>query len=215
MPATEQSPDQLPARRLDRLAIACVLLWSLGAGLTPIVGLWFGMGAIAIGLGIASLVLARDLLFPLLQPRPAHVLIGLAAGFLMLGVTYGLYPPLSRASTPLAAGVTSLYAILAATEPRWITDLMLPFIIVAEELVWRGVVFEALRRRFPLLPAILLSTALYAAGHAPVGSPLLVALCLLCGVFWTALRAWTGGLLACLLCHMIWDVLVFALRPLA
>src|SRR5438045_7996863 len=78
--------------RLDRLALGSFLLWSVGAGLTPRLGIPAGLGAAAIGLGIAALGFASRTLLPLLRPSPRLVLWGLAAGLVMLGVTYGLYP---------------------------------------------------------------------------------------------------------------------------
>ena len=73
---------------------------------------------------------------------------------------------------------------------------------------------EALSRRLSPVPAILLTSAVYAAAHAPVGPPMLVGLALACGLYWSLLRAWTGSLLPGLLSHLVWDFLVFVLRPL-
>jgi membrane protease YdiL (CAAX protease family) len=55
---------------------------------------------------------------------------------------------------------------------------------------------------------------LYAAAHAPARSWLLTAVALACGAFWTALRAGSRSLVPCTLAHLIWDVLVMALKPL-
>jgi uncharacterized protein len=199
---------------LDRLAVISFLLWSTAVALTPVVGIWIGIGAAAIGLGTAALWLAPCILLPLLRPTPRLMALGLAAAAVMVAATYGLYPPISRASAALTAAVGVLYPLLTEAQPYWLPRVLLPFIILAEELVWRGVVFEALSRRLPLLPTILLSALLYAAIHLPIGSPLLLALALLCGLFWSALRAATGSLVPCLLSHLIWDLLVFLLRPL-
>jgi membrane protease YdiL (CAAX protease family) len=64
---------------------------------------------------------------------------------------------------------------------------------------WRGVTLAALA---------------YALAHAPVGSPLLVAVALLCGIAWGTLRVASGSLVPSLLAHLVWDVLVFLRLPL-
>jgi membrane protease YdiL (CAAX protease family) len=248
--------------RLERLALVCFVLWSVGAGLTRVIGIWTAVSGTAIGLGLAALFLARGTIVPLLRPTARTLAWGLAAGVVMIAVTYGLYPVVERASAPFSASVLFLYGLLREVRPSWLPLLLLPFIIVSEELVWRGVVFEALRRqtfgrtgeftgmdrmdrmngsfdfeqasRFSILSilsipvecrntgtlsrlttVVVFSAVAYALAHAPIGSPLLVALALVCGLFWSALRAWTGSLVAPLVSHLLWDLLVFSLRPLA
>jgi membrane protease YdiL (CAAX protease family) len=202
-------------RALDRLALSCTLSWAAAVALTPVVGIWVGIGAAAIGLGAASLRLAPSVLLPLLRPTPRLLALGGLAAIVMVAATYGLYPPVSRSSAALTSAVGVLYPLLTAARPAWLPRVLLPFIILAEELVWRGVVFEALGRRLPLLPTILLSSLVYAAIHLPIGSPLLLALALLCGLFWSTLRAATNSLVPSLLSHLVWDLLVFLFRPLA
>ena len=50
--------------------------------------------------------------------------------------------------------------------------------------------------------------------HAPLGSPLLVAVALLCGMAWGTLRAVSGSLVPGLLAHLVWDISVFLWLPL-
>jgi membrane protease YdiL (CAAX protease family) len=211
----ERQTKEASPRALDRLALSCTLLWATAVALTPVVGIWVGIGAAAIGLGAASLRLAPSVLLPLLRPTPRLLALGTLAAFVMVAATYGLYPPISRASAGLTAAVGVLYPLLTAAQPFWLPRVLLPFIILAEELIWRGVVFEALSRRLPLPPTVLLSALIYAGIHLPIGSPLLLALALLCGFFWSTLRAATGSLVPGLLSHLVWDLLVFLLWPLA
>jgi CAAX protease family protein len=199
--------------RLDRLALGCLVLWPLGAALTPWVGLWGGIATTALALGVLCLLLARDALAPLLRPTPRLLALGVIAGLVMLLVTYAAYPPLSRSWTLLGAGVPPLYAAFRSPRPAWLF-LALPLVVVAEELAWRGVVFEALRRRLPPLPAVIACAVLYAGAHAPAGSLVLTGVALACGVFWSALRASTRSLVPCTLAHLIWDLTVMMLRPL-
>lgn len=200
---------------LDRLAVGCFLLWSVGAGLTPVVGIWAGIGGAAIGLGIGALAFARGVVAPLLRPSWRVLVWGMGATVVMVAVTYGLWPLLRQAFAGLGAGVGTLYDTFRAPEPLWVTRALLPFIIVAEELVWRGVVLEALSRRMAAAAAVFASSAVYAAAHAPAGSVLLTALALVCGLFWSGLRVRTGSLLPGLVSHLVWDTLLFVIWPLA
>jgi membrane protease YdiL (CAAX protease family) len=187
----------------------------VGAGLVPTLGIWAGIGTAAIGLGLAALWFAGSALRPLLRPSGWLLVWGVAAGIGMLAATYGLYPRISAAFPAVRPRTEALYALLHVNRPLWVTWVLLPVIILSEELVWRGVVFAAVRRRMALVPAILSCAALYALGHAPVGSLLLAAVALACGLFWSVLRAGSGSLLPALICHLIWDLFVFILQPLA
>jgi CAAX protease family protein len=210
-PAT---PGDGPSR-LDWLALSCFLIWSAGAGLTHVIGIWTAIGGAAVGLGIATLILARPVIAPLLRPSRPLLVWGVVATFVMVAATYGLYPLARQLSPDLGRAAGGLYAVFRAAGPLWIRWLLLPFIIVAEELIWRGAVQEALGRRVSPAAAVVLSAVAYAVAHAPVGSLLLVALALVCGLFWSTLRVMTRSLIPGLISHLIWDLLVFLLRPLA
>lgn len=200
--------------RLEWLSVVSLVVWSAGAGLSHVIGIWAGVGGAAILLVVAALCLAGPILTPLLRPSPLLLAEGALAAGVMIAATYGLFPILRNDSAAFAHAVGGLYAIFGAAQPRWALGTVLPLMIVAEELVWRGVVQEALSRRLSPVPALLLTSAVYALAHAPVGPPLLVALALACGLYWSLLRAWTGSLLPGLLSHLVWDFLVFILRPL-
>jgi membrane protease YdiL (CAAX protease family) len=200
--------------RLDTLAIACVLIWCAGAGLTHVIGIWAGVGGAAIALGFAVLFLAWPTLAPLLRTSGPLLAWGAAAAIVMIAGTNGLYPVLSGGSAAFARDVHGLYGLFRAADPLWVPHALLPFMIVSEELIWRGVVQEALGRRLAPSLTVLLASAAYAAAHAPVGSLLLTALALACGFYWSAIRARTGSLIPSLISHLVWDYLVFVLRPL-
>jgi membrane protease YdiL (CAAX protease family) len=196
-------------------ALVCICVWSLGAALARLFGIWAGIGGAAVTLGLLSLLLMRRMLLPLLRPSARLVAWGVAAGVAMLLVTYSAYPLVLRGPAFLTSGVAPLYAILNAAGPVWVSRALLPFIIVSEELVWRGVVLGALLAWLPPLPAIFLSAVLYTTGHAPLGSLYLTVVAVACGLYWSALRFATGSLIPSLICHLLWDLLVFVLRPLA
>ncbi len=219
----EQADGRLPgfwgaverARRrepVEKLAIACVLLWLLAALSTHVVGIWWGFGVAAVVLG--SVALARDPHAPRsLSPTAGQLLLGTAAGGAMIAATYVLYPPFTRLMPYLAHDTAALYAAFRAAPPVIATLLLLP-VIVGEELVWRGVVQRALSQRLGLVSGGCLAALVYALAHTPLGSPVLALAALLCGLAWAGLRAATGSLVAPLVAHVLWDLFVLLFLPL-
>jgi membrane protease YdiL (CAAX protease family) len=199
---------------LDRLALGCGLLWMAGAALTPWVGLWAGIGGTGLCLGVACAWKAHPLLAPLFRITPRGLLAGLAAAAVMVAATYGLFPVVASSWPLFGAGVPPLYAAFREGRPPGLLYL-LPLIILAEEVVWRGIVYDALRRRMRPGGAVAVCGAAYALAHAPAGSLVLALVALGCGLFWAALRETTGSLVPATLSHLVWDLLVMVCRPLS
>lgn len=203
----------LPATpRHSLLAWLLVLGWSLGGALGARVGLWQGVAGTGLALGILSFVAERHVLLALLRPTGRLVGIGIGAAFVMLAATYGLFPLARHLVPPLQGQTTLLYASFGPVTPS--TLFLLPVVVVCEELIWRGVVQEALGRAYSRPGEFILTPLVYAAASVPAGSALLVLLALACGLYWCALRAWTRSLVPCLVAHVVWDVLVLVVLPL-
>ncbi len=82
---------------------------------------------------------------------------------------------------------------------------------VAEELFFRGALYTALGRWYP----VAVSTLLYVASTLASGNPMLGFAALLLGAACALERRATGGVLASLLTHLIWGlIMVLALPPL-
>ncbi|MHC4939915.1 MAG: lysostaphin resistance A-like protein [Planctomycetota bacterium] len=94
-----------------------------------------------------------------------------------------------------------------------VVSLALVPVIVGEELVWRSVVQTSLVRRLGAWGGVTLAAVAYALVHAPLGSPVLVAVALFCGLAWGGLRATTESLVPTLVAHLPWNVLVLLLLP--
>jgi membrane protease YdiL (CAAX protease family) len=205
--------DPAKSQSLELFALVCFGVWALGAWAVRWIGIWPGVGGAALILGMFSLGLHRHLLAELLQPSRRLVLWGLAAAMVMLPATYLLYGPAGLLPYHIPTQTQQLYTRFRDADGL-LTTIMLPLCVVAEELVWRGVVQEAVTRRFGAAPAVVLAASAYAVAHWPVGSPLLPVIALACGLFWGLLRATTRSLVPALICHMLWDVIVFTLVPL-
>jgi membrane protease YdiL (CAAX protease family) len=195
------------------LAIACMVVWFAAAASTGLLGIWLAIGGAAVGLGGAVFVLDHAAARQSLQPSTRLAVVGVGAGCLMAAATYLLYPALARLSPFIAIEATRLYASFRALPPVIASLALLP-VIVGEELVWRGVVQTELVRRLGRWRGVTLAALVYALAHAPLRSPLLLAVALLCGMTWGALRAVSGSLVPSLLAHLVWDLVVLLWLPL-
>lgn len=194
-----------------RLAGLLIVLWLFGAALAQRLGVWMGIGSTALVLG-AGVLGASGAVRRQLRPSLRLCLIGAAAGLVMIAATHILFPLAVRLFPGLQAQTEALYQSLGTPTPSKLAIIV--FVILGEELVWRGAVQTALARRFGAIPTVLLAALLYGAGHAPVGMPLLAVVALCCGLYWSALRALTGSLVAVLITHILWDLTVMAWAPL-
>jgi hypothetical protein len=195
-----------------RLALLVVAVWSLGATFAAHVGVWIGVGSVAVALG--AFVLARvPAVRARLRPRPRDVAAGAAAALLLVAGTYALSPVLGR-SPWFAQELRALYGAFQAAGTGAAAVALAP-VVLGEELAWRGVVQEVAEQRVGRTSAAVLTAVAYALAHAPTGSSLLVVTALGCGLVWGWLRAATGSLVPSVVCHLIWDVVVLLLFPLA
>lgn len=194
-------------------AAALSIAWAAGAWQARAFGIWPAVGTTAVVLGVLALCLDRAALQAALRPEGRALGWGLAAGAVMTAATYVVYPVFAWIVPFLRGEVADLY--LAFGRPGIGAALVaLPVVILCEEIVWRGFVFEALSTRFSWVATILLGSAVYALAHAPVGSLALVLACLCVGVCWNALRWWSESLAAAVAAHLVWDLVVLIFWPL-
>jgi membrane protease YdiL (CAAX protease family) len=175
------------------------------------------------GLGLAGalgyLSARGRLSWRLLGPRrPAgrHVAIGLGVGVggfvlvnlviqALLRLVGPVDPPEQQLLTDVTAGgATTLLAVMAAV-------VMAPLV---EEVVFRGVLFQGLKRRVGLWPAAFLSGLLFAIVHVEVQQPVYSSGLLLLGVLfgWTMHRF--GTLLVPLVAHATFNAISVGLTLL-
>lgn len=177
------------------------------------VSVWIANGALMPVLGAASLLTG------VVEASPARVGVGWA-GLLGLLAGAGLYAATAAFMAvagrwpPLARHTESLY------ENR--RDISLPLalavsaVLVApgEELLWRGVVLDALREALGSSQvAPVLSWLAYVAANAVSGSVPIVLGAVVGGAVWTALAAMTGGVVASIACHAVWTGLMVTFPP--
>ena len=82
---------------------------------------------------------------------------------------------------------------------------------IAEELFYRGALYTALGRHHPLL----ISTLIYVIATLASGNPMLAFAAIILGTVCSLERRATGGVLAPILTHFVWSLVVLlALPPL-
>lgn len=185
----------------------------------------------------------RSRLAPDRRSLAGGLALGLVTGAVTVAATYLLYPVVVAAAPWLAAQADALYDAFRAPSTLVVTLALVP-IVVGEELVWRGVVQGAVARRDEVRRdearrtgakrnearptgarptgarptgawrTAVLTAALYALAGAAVGSTLLVLVSYGLGLVWSLVRGWSGGLVAPIVAHVTWNVVVLIWLPL-
>ena len=146
-----------------------------------------------------------------LKPKLRDVLWGVGVGGACVAATVVMYPLITSVAPSVADDVRFLYKLMPAT---WASIPIILLVVAAEELLWRGALFDALRADHPVLSAVVLLAMLYGAAQLGLGVPLLGVLGVGLGALWAAEAALTGGLVAPLISHAIWTIAVFGVIPL-
>jgi membrane protease YdiL (CAAX protease family) len=136
------------------------------------------------------------------------VLTGLGVG-LLLGVVFLVGGLVVREIPPVAEKVTR---VLEYTNHGSLTLLVVITLVngFAEELFFRGALYTALGAFHP----VLISTLLYAAATSASGNPMLGFAAIILGTVCAWERRATGGVLAPVLTHVVWGlIMVLALPP--
>jgi len=210
----QSAPPESAPPDADRWALICAILWVAGAFACRFVGVWGGVGGVAIVAGGLTWLVHRKSLVALLRVERRAIVAGVVAGALMTAATYALYPRFVQAAPGLAEQTRALYTLFNS---GWapLRFGLLPLVILGEELVWRGLVQSVVERREGRIAGLLVSSFVYAAAHLPAATPLLALVALCCGLYWGAVRVASGSLLAPLIAHLAWDLCVMVLFPLA
>lgn len=199
------------------LAIACVLVWFAAGLAARWVGIWPALGGAAVVLGTWALLADASGVRSSLAPGRWHLAkgltLGLGTGVATIAATYLLYPVVVGAAPWLAAQADALYDAFRAPSTLVVALALVP-IVIGEEVVWRGAVQGAFGRRTGTWRTAVLTAALYALAGAAVGSTLLVLISFALGLAWSLVRGWSGSLLAPIVAHVTWNVVVLLWLPL-
>jgi len=195
---------------------ACVGAFCIAMGLREDVNVWIGTGAAAVvSILLLSLWARASIRSSLERPALQSVLVGVAVGIAMSFAIWWLYPLSIAILPPIEGQVETLYALLRQPPGPIRAFPLLLLVVAAEELVWRGLAIDVFSKVLGPWRAVLVSALLYVLPQIAFRSPLLMIIALLCGLVWGALRVRFKNLAAPLSAHVIWDVLVFIMYPVA
>ena len=147
-----------------------------------------------------------------LRPRPSDVALGLTVGAAMTAATYVLFDVARAIEPSLATHVARLYRA-AGTETPGVALAWVLVILTSEELLWRGAWIDVWGAKAGLRFAAVSSVLAYAATQMGSGSVIVVLLAGTCGAIWTALRLYTGRIVASLIAHAVWTPVVILWKP--
>ena len=192
------------------------IAFAVSAPQTTPLSLW---GPLALGYGaLAGVALARlrvrGVLAKRLAPRWGDPSLGALSGLFLLAATWVGRSQLMPAGSSERVWLMQLYWLLgdpATLQRSVLYTLLVLFVPLCEELVWRGLVLEELRDRLGPRRAWPVAALLYALVAVPTAftlaipgvglNPLLVLGALGCGLVWTFIANQSGRLPAAMLSH--------------
>ena len=204
MDASVATPMKSNTRARDFVRLALPVVWAAGmfaARLDP----WLAIGTAAALLVAAVLATDAARVAALLRPTLQILLIAVLAAAAMIAVTHFSFLAMIRWMPSLRGMSAEIYGRFIDRHSLPSTLAFVVPLVFAEEILWRGAFQDALPLRSQIA-RVLLAAAIYAAAHAPFGSPLLAGVAFVCALYWSALRAASGSLIPSLVAHLAWDV---------
>ena len=138
--------------------------------------------------------------------------VGVASGLVLYAATRVVVALATRLPV-LHGSVVDLYR--RAREIGFVTVLALTLLVAVpgEELFWRGFLLPELRDAVGSVTGAILTWAAAAGVAAAWASPPLLAGAVVGGALWTALAAWSGGVLAPIASHVVWTAMMLVWPP--
>ena len=210
-------------RRLGMLALA-TSAWVVGFAALARFGTWTPFALVGTALVVAALVFGA-VPATALRPSQGTVGLGLVVGVLMVVLTHVAYAVVAP-RVPWARSATSgLLALLnvGGFSPGARAGLI-AVIATSEEVLFRGALptssaASGRHRLLGLTRTDLVQVVIFAAGYAlatmALGSLLLAVCAFVCAIAWGTLRIVSGSLVAPIVAHVLWDLGVLVVWPLA
>ncbi len=173
---------------------------------------WMGI-TVLMGITLACTFLL-DSVRSRLRPSVFHVVVGLVSGMGLYGATRGIIAVLPRVWPEWELFARTLYSWKAGHATLFLAATC-SMIVLAEELLWRGVVTRFLMERLGSGWGIVAGAIVYTLAHWATFNPLLLLAAFGCGLFWGWLYAAADNLIVPFVSHLLWDVLLlFVSSPL-
>lgn len=210
-------------RRLTMLALA-TSAWAVSFAVLARLGTWTPFALAGIVLAVAALLFGA-VPATQLRPSPRTLGAGLAAGVLMVLLTHLAFAVVASRSPEVRSATARLFNLLnVGGFSREARAGLIAVIATCEEVLFRGALprpddAHGRRRLLGVARLDIVQVVIFAAGYAlatvTLGSPLLVACAFACAAVWGFLRFATGSLVAPIVAHVLWDLGVLVVWPLA
>jgi len=195
------------------MIVGGVLLACLGWAFT--FGLSWGNFWLKIGVTVVT-VCAYSLVWR--RPRVTFRWPSVGAGLLSAAALYGVFFA-GNALAPLVVGgargqVSSIYGLGTGSWWPGVFFLLLCVTGPGEEIFWRGFLQDRLEDRLGRAQGFAVATLIYGGVHVFSGNLMLVLAALVAGAWWGVYYAWKKDLLALMVSHSVWSVVIFAVLPI-
>jgi membrane protease YdiL (CAAX protease family) len=218
-PSPTHPEAELSPRRPRALALAVsavvVALWVALISRFGDTDVYTVMGPYACIVSVVCFALFPRELIAALACDVRGLLLGLGVGAGMTLLTYPVFALAVKIMPSLQAQVAGLYQFATTTSLSaalfWVGTL-----VIAEELLFRGVLPRVLQRVLPWASqggAFAIAVLIYAAAQLGSGSFIVFLIALGCGTIWSALCRYTGSLTPGLIAHGIWSPTILVLFP--
>jgi uncharacterized protein len=172
---------------------------------------WNRMTATGLALGSLALVASPNARKVRIGPR--EVATGLASAA-VLYATFKIGDRFARKFVPGGdAQIRDIYTLRNLAPPAETAARLVTIIGPAEEIFWRGLVQEALMRRYGRWMGAALAAVAYSGVHVTANNFTLMGAAGVAGAHWCALYAAGVPLGALIVSHSLWDVWIFLVQP--
>jgi membrane protease YdiL (CAAX protease family) len=155
--------------------------------------------------------------FALYRERADAMDLAIGVGtFAALYAVFWTGDKLLRFIRPTSGNEISAVYDLRAQAPLALIAVLLVFVIgPAEELYWRGLVNWSIAARFGDGAAVIFGTLLYGGAHLVTGNASIILAAVVCGFVWSLLYAIRRRLFPVIVSHVLFDLFLFVLAPVA
>jgi membrane protease YdiL (CAAX protease family) len=141
------------------------------------------------------------------------VLLGVVSGVLLYFLFYFGFQA-TKSNPIFSEGVGRVYEL--RTVPTYLIALALVFPIgPGEEIYWRGLIQRRFSERLGPSTGLLAASCAYALVHLPTLDLPLIMTAFIGGLVWGYIYKRTGSLLPVIVSHVLFDLLIFVIAPLA
>jgi uncharacterized protein len=180
-------------------------------------------GYVALSVLSTTVLYKQERLSSLLTLRGGDLTLGIVSGLVLTGSALYALRYIAPLSAPRGAWLLTLYAQVGDLQADAKLTVGLLLIVMAEELVWRGLVLTHALELWGPRVAIVASSLLYALAHVPTAvtlavpglgyNPLLVLGAFAKGLAWGVMVWLTRRLAPAIVCHLVFSYFVAGPTP--